>query len=269
MYSIVGDGMKKLLFLSFLTLVGSLNLAAYNFTDADNFFEQRDNSVPNIKRAMKEYRRALPRVRGDELVHAVSKLAHLAYYHGDLLLPSDALDQRVEIFSQCMKDVERISPENLGKKHPAFFYWKATCWGLWGQAAGQWKALPKIGEFKDALREGVALKESKGYHGGGIYRVAAATYVKSKMMALLGLYNPKKAWKFVNYAVKLGPHHYGVYLIKAEILVELGKVDKAKDVLRKLRALLQSKINTGTLNKDTAAEDKITLRRAGDMLQKL
>lgn len=261
--------MKKIFLLALISLAGAINLAAYDFTVADSFFDRRDNSVPNINRAMKEYQAALPSVRGDELVHAVSKLAHLAYYHGDLLLPSNAKEQRVEIFSQCMKDVERINPENLGKKHPAYFYWKATCWGLWGQAAGQWKALPKIGEFKDALREGVALKESKQYHGGGIYRVAAATYVKSKMMALLGLYNPEKAWKFVNYAVKLGPHHYGVYLIKAEILAELGKVDMAKDVLQKLRALLENKIKTGTLNQDTAAEDKVTLRRAGDLLGKL
>ena len=261
--------MKRVLLFTLFSLVGSMGLMAHDFSVADGFFDRRDGSVANIERAMKEYRRALPRVRGDELVHAVSRLAHLAYYHGDLLLPSEATEQRVEIFSQCQEDVEKISPENLGTKHPAFYYWKATCWGLWGQAAGQWKALPKIGEFKDALKEGVALEESKSYHGGGIYRVTAATYVKSKMMALLGLYNPKKAWKFVNYAVKLGPHHYGVYLIKAEILAELGKVDKAKEVLRKLQALLQDKVNTGTLSKETGPEDKITLRRAGDMLRSL
>ena len=79
--------------LTLFSLVGSLSLSAYDFTVADSFFQQRDNSVTNIKRAMKEYRRALPRVRGDELVHAVSKLAHLAYYHGDLLTLSEIQDK--------------------------------------------------------------------------------------------------------------------------------------------------------------------------------
>lgn len=239
---------------------------AYDFSEANAHFEKRENSFENVQKAMDLYSKAKNRVRGEELVYAVEQLGRLAYYWGDMVLDEDS-PERLSIFTKCMDDVEAISPDNLGSKHPAYYYWKATCFGFWGKAAGQWDALPKIGEFKDALVAGIKLDASKTYEGGGIYRVAGATYIKSKKMALLGLYDPVKAWKLTNYAISKGPEFYSVYLIKAEILKEQGKTDEAQKLLEQLRDLLQRKLDKGELEGGNGPENKVYLERSKKLLK--
>ena len=211
--------MKNFKLLVLVTLaLSAFSVQAYDFSKADELYEQRDPSLKTVSEARALYNAALKHVEGDELVYAVERLGRLAYYEGDLITTSEETEKRVAIFGRCMKVTELIRPDRLGYEHPAYYYWKTTCFGFWGKAAGELEAMGQLGDFKDALRAGVRLKASKKYAGGGIFRDAGATYSKSKAMKLLGLYDLDKAWKLINFAIKTGPEYYSVYLIKAEIL---------------------------------------------------
>ena len=255
----------KYLIVSLMILVG-FGLQAGNLEKGLELFAQRDPELENVKEARTFLVRAIKEESGDRLVEAVDKDAHLAFYEGALVTPEEDLDTRNGIFSKCRRAVEKISPDRLGEEAPAYYYWKATCFGLWAQTVDDMEALPHITDFKQTLRDGMKLKASRTYAGGGIYRVAAAAYVASEKLEMVGLYDVKKAFKLARVAIKLGPEQSGAYLIKAEVLRKMGKDSEANEVLTTLIADLENKIASGTLNPATGPDDKLVLVFAQKML---
>src|SRR5258706_4418025 len=108
----------------FFTLIWLFALplsAGFDFSVADSLFAERENNPSKITEARAIYRRALNEAKGDDLVRAMDYLGKLAYYEGDLLTAENNHDKRVQIFQQCQDDVEKISPQKLGKEVDAYY----------------------------------------------------------------------------------------------------------------------------------------------------
>lgn len=257
--------MKKvsILLVAALGLI-SAQAGAYDFSQADSLFARRGEGPATVHRAQKLYERALSRTRGRELVHASSQLARLSYFEGDLLTPQSNKRARKAIFSKCMDYINKIKPEIVGPTG-AYYHWKTTCLALWAKAAGQLRALTKIGELKRTMEAGLSHRPS--YDGGGIHRVAAAIYIRSKMMRLLGLYSPEKALRHINKAINYGPDYYNAYLIKAEVLKALDKDDDAIELLEDKIDELEGRISAGDLPADRKFESNVYLKRMKKLLR--
>lgn len=222
-----------------------LSLASYasvELEQADKDFALRANSKDgkeHMDKAQKAYTDVLkdPKSNDADKLHAAARLGRLAYYRGDLLTSKDDHKARVEIFRQCVSDMDAIesihvkNPKDPNKLEPTpeYRYWRATCLALQAKSSGAFAKLGLIGPLKTALKEG--LEQGDDYADGGIDRVAAAVYINSAGR-IFGLYHPEEALKLINKAVEKGPHHYNAYLIKADVLRELGKNTEADEVLR-------------------------------------
>lgn len=259
--------MKKFLLLSFFTFAFSVH--AYDFSEADALFDARNGSLDGVAEARRMYKDAMHEVSCEELVHAVERFGALSLFEGGLVLPESEKTRRANIFENCRNVVEKISPDNLGKEHPAYYYWKSTCFGLWAQSANEMDALPLIGDFKRTLHAGIKLKDSKKYENGGIYRVAAAAYMASEKLALFGMYDLKLAYKLASAAVKLGPEHASAKVIKSKVLAKLGKNDDAKELLENVIDTLEEQVRTGSLDPKTGPEDVFVLKMAKEMLAEM
>lgn len=216
------------------TLLFSSLSFAFDFSSADAFFKNREGNFTAISDAKASYRKALTESRKEDKIYAAQQLGKLAYYEGDLLLGEKEHTKRVKIFEECMNDMEHVNLKAVGK-NPTYYLFKAMCLGLWGKSKGMFAAARRVGELKSLIQDGLSVDAD--YDAGGLSRLYAAVYIQSKLM---GLYDLEGALKRVNRSIELGPNYYNSYLIKAEVLKEMGKNDEAIKLLTQIDQKIRS-----------------------------
>lgn len=187
-----------------------------------------------IASAKASYRKALTHGQRAEKIYAAEQLGKLAYYEGDLLSGKKEHKKCVKVFEECMNDMEYVNPKLIGK-NATYYLFKGMCLGFWGQSKGTFAAARRVSELKSLIQEG--LNFDANYEAGGLNRLYAAVYIKSKLM---GLYDLDMALKRIDRSIELGPNYYNNYLIKAEILKEMGKEAEAFKLLSQIDAKLRS-----------------------------
>ena len=222
--------------------IGATTSFAYDFSTADALFADREQGIDKVNEARAEYQKALSSVSGDELVYAVQKMSRLDTYHGDLL-PDGDNDSKKEIFGACLERLDSISPENVGET-PEYYFFKATCLGLWAQANGVLESLQRTKELFGYLDKGENLEPT--FEGGGFFRIRGAVYAK------LPAFNPfgpakdlKKSKNYLERAIaseaypgsenpdtETGEYHYNNYYYYAVTLKFLGENEEAAAVLK-------------------------------------
>jgi tetratricopeptide (TPR) repeat protein len=246
-----------------LSLVFGVHALAFDFTEADKFFAQRENSSANIAKARAIYQRALTQADTQERVYAMGQLGKLAYYEGDLMTPEDEHSRRVSIFQKCQDDVDAISPSKIGRDTGTYHYWRATCIALWGKSASRLSVPFRAGNMRDSMAKGLSV--DKTYEGGGTYRLMGAVYVKSKALSYLpglgDLYNPSKALEYIDEAIRIGPEYHNAYLYRAEVLKELGRKDEGRSYLIAKKNKLAALVSARTLPQGLEPESKLILRQ--------
>ena len=184
-----------------LLWVVAVSAQAYDFAAADALFAQRDTTEEGaeaISRALAAYRQALQTVTGDDRLYAVSQIARLYIYDGDMTRPDSDKKARMRIFDNCLDTLEDyLHPDNVGAT-PQYYYYKVYCLALWGKAAGPLRILVRAPALKRAIREG--LKLDTRYEGGGLPRMIGAVYLNNKARPI-GLYKPEKALELIEQAI--------------------------------------------------------------------
>lgn len=154
----------------------SVSALAFDFGAADALFVQREQGPTKIAEARAAYATDLTNLNGAEKIYAVEQLARLDYYEGLILGEQGNKDARKAIYSRCLDTVEsNISPAKVGPT-PQYYYWKASCLALWGNANGVSASLGRIPELLRLINDG--LSTDTRYEGGGLYRLASAVYLK-------------------------------------------------------------------------------------------
>ena len=256
--------MKRLLVLvgALLTVFVGTSAAAYDFSEADALFKQRENNLGAISKARGLYEQALSGSSKEDLMHAVERLGKLAYYEGDLLLSQDESSKRKQIFSKCLEHVESINPSKIGKTG-TYFYWKTACLALWGRAAGMISAAGRLGELKDSMRQG--LEFDAEYAGGGMHRVVATIHLRASWLS--GLQNYEKALLQINEAIAKGPEYFNVYVVKAEILKALDRDNEALQVLETAKRELEKLERAKQLPANLEPETRVFLKQIKEALR--
>lgn len=241
--------MKKILF---LTLILSATVGAFDFSQADQFFAKRENNPSAIASAKALYQQALDTSSNkDEILYAMEQFGKLSYYEGDLLTPKSDSGKRVEIFSKCMDNADKI--QNI--KPGAFYYWKTACMALWGKSANWFSVAWRLSDLKDLINKGLALGDS--YEGGGMERVVANIQVRSPSIS--GLLDYNAALLHINSAIAKGPQYYGAYIVKAEILKALGRENEGVTLLEATKRDLETRVRNNQLPKGLEPESKMFL----------
>lgn len=244
----------------------ALSASAFDYSEADALFDARSPTLEGVAQAKKLYVSAVKQTKGDERVHAAERYAQLAFYEGALVLEKGNEDKQTKIFGNCQKVVETISPRNLGEKHPAYYYWKSTCLGMYLRSIDQMDAINYIGDFKNLIVAGLKLRESRTYENGGMFRVASAAYMANEMLAMFGLYDLRKALQYADAAMKLGPQVAGGKLLKAKVLHKLNRDSQADGILEDLVQELEAAVENNSLDPKSGPEDLFVLKMAKEML---
>lgn len=255
------------LFLPLLTLALALSASAnaFDFSQADALFKQRENNATAIGQARALYQDGLNSQSKDEKAYAAQQLGRLAYYEGELLTAEDSHSKRVEIFSQCMDDMDKAGPSIIGDT-AQHFYWKTVCMALWGRSASKLSVLWRLSELKELMKHG--LEVDSNYEGGGMHRVVATIKVRTKSMSWLpgGLYDLQGALTHIDQAIAKGPNFYNAYVVKAEILKNLGRDDEALALLEKTKRELEAKVRGSRLPEGFEPESRAFLKQIRNAL---
>jgi len=252
-------------------------LADFDFTQADKDFSARSETKEGqaaVEKAKVVYEKVLkdPKSTNQDKLHAVEHLGKIAYYVGELLTSEDDSSKRVEIFSDCVQNVEAIAHIEIPSKKdaaqktktPEYLYWRSVCLALEAKSSNVFKRMGLASSIKSSLKNGLEVGDA--YEGGGIFRAAAGVYIKPAGR-IFGLYQPEEALTLIDKALNLGADHYNVYLIKADVLDALSKKEEAQKVLQegfdKLKTLGESKYP-----KDLEPETKIFKKKIEARLPK-
>jgi tetratricopeptide (TPR) repeat protein len=218
-----------------LTAAFSLTAVAVDFSSADALFEQRELGSAKIAEARRAYTTDLTNLNGAEKIYAVEQLARLDYYEGLLLGNNGNKESRKVIYQRCLNTLdEHIAPAKIGP-NPQFYYWKASCLALWGNANGISASLGKIPELLRLINDGLELDTR--YEGGGLFRLASAVYLKIPEIFGGGV---DKSMNFNNRALAseafpdskdpataTGDYFFNVYDQRAQALAKKGRKDEA------------------------------------------
>ena len=174
---------------------------SYDFTAADELFKQRaptEEGKEAISKALAAYRKALETVTGDDKMYAVTQIARLYVYEGDMTRDEGDKKARMRTFDNCLDVIkDYIHPDDVGAT-PQYYYFKVYCLALWGKAAGPLRVLTRALTLKRAISEG--LKLDTRYEGGGLPRMVGAIYLNNKARPI-GLYKPDKALLLIEDAI--------------------------------------------------------------------
>lgn len=216
-------------FAAVLTFITSSAYGDADLTEADALFARRSQGSEATKAARTAYENALPQLSNQNLVYAVSRMAQLDVYAGEILLPKSAKDQRRAIFERCHDELlPKIKPEVVGET-AQYFYWSGTCLAFWAEAMNPIERAFKVPALKRALNGGFA--QDTRYYGGGIKRLAAAVWSNPGARPV-GLYKPEEALVKINEALaseaypgdsNQGSSYYTNYKYKVTVLKELGR----------------------------------------------
>lgn len=213
----------------------SLSVFAFDFGSADALFEQRELGASKIAQARLAYASDLTNLNGAEKIYAVEQLARLDYFEGLILGNNGNKDARKTIYQRCLDTLDaHISPVKVGPT-PQYYYWKASCLALWGNANGISASLGKIPELLRLINDGLALDTR--YEGGGLFRLASAVYLKIPEIFGGGV---DKSLDFNNRALasdafpdskdpstSTGDYFYNVYDQRAQALAKKGRKAEA------------------------------------------
>jgi tetratricopeptide (TPR) repeat protein len=217
----------------------SVTALAFDFGTADALFAQREQGPAKIAQARAAYATGLINLNGAEKIYAVEQLARLDYYEGLLLGDQGNKDDRKAIYQRCIDTLDtHIAPAKLGPT-PQFYYWKASCLALWGNANGVSASLGRIPELLRLINDG--LTTDTRYEGGGLYRLASAVYLKIPEIFGGGV---DKSFDFNNRALasaafpgsqdpstSTGNYFFNVYDQRAQALAKKGRKAEAISLL--------------------------------------
>lgn len=249
----------KLTALFCMAFILTFQAMAYDFSQADALFKAREDNPKAIFGARAGYQQALKEAQGSEKIYAAEQLGKLAYYEGHLLMAENDHASRIQVFSQCMQDMDAIRPDEVGESG-AYYYYKSMCLALWGKSASKFSVVPRISELKSLLARGSELFSD--YYSGGMHRVRASVYIKSKLLSVFGLYDPQTALSEAEVAIQKGPEFYNAYFLKAEAMAALGQREPAIRLLNDKIREIQEKISKHQLPLGLEAETKGMLKEA-------
>lgn len=218
----------------------SVTAFAFDFGAADALFQQREQGPAKIAEARAAYATGLTNLNGAEKIYAVEQLARLDYYEGLILGDQGNKDVRKAIYNRCLDTLENnISPSKVGPT-PQYYYWKASCLALWGNANGVSASLGRIPELLRLINDG--LTTDNRYEGGGVSRLASAVYLKIPEIFGGGV---DKSFEFSTRALSsqafpgsespetaTGDYFFNVYDHRAQALAKKGRKAEAVALLK-------------------------------------
>ena len=233
-----------------LLFIVATDESGYDFTAADELFKQRaptQEGKEAISQALAAYHNALETVTGDDKMYAVTQIARLYIYEGDMTRPESDKKARMRTFDDCLDVIkEHIHPDDIGAT-PQYYYFKVYCLALWGKAAGPLRVLVRAPTLKKAISEG--LKLDTRYEGGGLPRMVGAVYLNKKARPI-GLYKPDEALLLLEDAIASDGVEDRAYP------EPLAGVDVAENYYHYAEALLKNDRKTEAIQllEDTIAE---------------
>ena len=289
---------------SLVIFVGSFCLfgAGYgiDFREADYYFANRGKVGEerfHMEQAQIAYKKILRQdgLNNSDKVRAITQLARLAIFKGDKFhgkeSPED-IEQRRKIFKECwdgfMKELNPTSKSGsergdkvYGKatpfpvETPNFFYYSATCLGLYGEVSGTAENLINIPYLNWLIAKG--LKQDLRFQGGGILRILAGIRA-SKKAQRLGMYDPGESLVLINKAINTPPYpgtslrgtdYCENYIRKALTLRELSKKSEAKTLIRETIELINEWEDFDELPEGLEPETKACRQDLGEILDTL
>jgi hypothetical protein len=235
---------------------------AYDFTQADELFSQREGNLAKIAEARAGYVAALGQTSGVEKVYAVDQIVRLDYYEIQI---SEQKQRQMELADSCRKTLkDQISPAQVGET-PNFYYWNAVCLASWAKANGPLQSLIHVNELLKYIDDGAKIDPT--FEGGGFARVGSVVW--SRLPNFPTPFSPKrdfdKALSLVTVALDspaysgeldaataTGKFFYTAYEYKAEILENRGDREGAIATLREALA----KIDQGQVSMGREPETK-------------
>jgi hypothetical protein len=206
------------------TLLICLTLAATTaqadkWTDADAAFAKRGTATRSNSAVITEARAKYLEILNNattktDKIRAVSQLARLAHYYGEMVLDKSATSERSDIFGDCWCKsfntlfgscstpgfVEQINPENLGEEHVAYYYFKGICLAYWGEVQNALTQGRLVGGLDKVIRKGLTMS-NLDFEGRAPYRLAAGVYSNPKVK-ILGYYNIKESTELAEKGVQ-------------------------------------------------------------------
>ncbi|KMY68287.1 hypothetical protein AAU61_00845 [Desulfocarbo indianensis] len=189
--------------------------------EADLLFAQRGD-LAKANQAADLYEKALAADPKNE--EAAWKAARVIYWIGR---NTEGDEAKVLVFERGIADAQKaiaINPDSLGGH-----YWLGVSYGLYGSAKGVTKSLSLINPIKEEMAKVIAIDPK--YDEGGPYRVLGRLYFK--VPGIFGGSN-SEAIKNLEQAIAYGPARWLNHLYLAEVYLDEGENDKAKELLQKI-----------------------------------
>lgn len=190
---------------------------------ANDLFAQRAD-LAKAAQAAGLYEKALQADPKNE--EAAWRLARVQYWIGKHQKTDDEKIAAFEKGIAAAKKAIAINPNSIGGH-----YWLGVSYALYGKAKGITKSLSLIDPIKEQMAAVIKLDPS--YDKGGAYRVLGRLYFK--LPGLFGGSN-STAIKDLKAAIKYGPDRWLNHLYLAEVYLDEGENDKAKELLNKIIA---------------------------------
>ena len=250
-------------FWSVLLLVGSLSLApapvvAQDAEDiavmkellgeADGIFDKRE-TAGKAKEAIKMYEDIL--AFDPNYADTYWKIARAYYWIGNQKSgDSDRLKAYKNGIHFAKLGIEKDA-DSVG-----CHFWLAVSYGKYGEVKGIMQSLQLIDPMKAELKTVIKLDDS--YWDGGAYRVLGRLYFK--LPGVKGGSN-EKAIEHLNKAIKKGPKNLMNHRFLAEVYIDEGRKDEAKEILNKI---LEMPLRAGD-----EPESKMEKKKAKELLKGL
>lgn len=223
-------------------------------------FDQR-NDKELLKKAQNIYEDIIKDSKAplNERREAFERYGQLSLYVGAIARSHFAInnDEAAELFSSCMDNSKYLSPKKIKSHAAEYYYWRASCIGLYLVNISLAKAIihaNKFGEMKDLVDYG--LEHFRAYENYGFNRIKAGLLYKTKdAPKILKLYNPNEAEILIDEAIEKGFDNYASHLMKAEILVELNNNNKALAWLEESILELNDRFANNNLPKELILEN--------------
>jgi hypothetical protein len=269
----------RLFTLCLVLLTSTYSLAQSSLDSADEAFENRDGNRSEIQNALALYVQAIDEVRDvEDKIYAVEQIGRLSNYENSLLAKDRSTkDYRIELFDSCLLATDKIAPEKIGEKTPAYFYVRGLCLAQWAKARGIAASLFKTKELIGYLESGRKLDPS--YEGGGYDRILSVIYIN---LPSINVFGPTRNYKLslkhstaainspayegaFNPAYETGNYFFNAYEYQADALAKSGKKSQAIALLKAAVA----RIERGDINPDREPETKVDLKNLKLLLNDL
>jgi hypothetical protein len=227
---------------------------------ANKLYDQR-NDMGMLKSAQNIYLGVIKDIKAplNDRREALERYGRLALYAGAIARQHYSLgnDKTADLFESCIDATKSLSPKKLKAHAVEYYYWRASCIGLYLVNINIAKALvhaSKFNEMKELVDYG--LKNFRPYEDYGFNRIKAGLLYKTKEAPkILKLYNPNEALVLTEEAIEKGYNNYASHFMKAEILVELRQPKEALKVLDEGILELDQRFLENSIPQDLALEN--------------